>query len=34
MFVQIGQYMYHDMDFEAKPKLVVPYENTLVGNAL
>jgi hypothetical protein len=27
MLVQIGQHMYHDMAFEAKPKLVVRFEH-------
>jgi hypothetical protein len=26
--------MYHDMDFEAKPKLVVPFEHTFLRNVL
>jgi hypothetical protein len=32
MLVQIGQHMYHDMDFEAKRKLVVPFEHTILSN--
>jgi hypothetical protein len=31
MLVQIGQNMYHDMDFETKPNLVVPFEHTFLG---
>jgi hypothetical protein len=26
--------MYHDMDFEAKPKLLVPFEHTFLSNVL
>jgi hypothetical protein len=33
MLVQIG-YMYHDMDFEAKSKLLVPFEHTFLRNVL
>jgi hypothetical protein len=31
MLVQIGQHKHHDMNFEAKPKLVVPFEHTFLG---
>ncbi len=34
MLVQIGQHMYHDMNFEVKPKLVVSFEHTFLRNAL
>jgi hypothetical protein len=34
MLVQIGQHMYQDMDFEVKPKLVVPFEHTVLRNVL
>jgi hypothetical protein len=34
MLDQIGQHKYHDMDFEAKPKLVVPFEHTFLRNVL
>jgi hypothetical protein len=34
MLVQIGQHIYHDMDFEAKPKIVVPFEHIFLRNVL
>jgi hypothetical protein len=34
MLVQIGENMYHDLDFDAKPKLVVSFEHTFLKNVL
>jgi hypothetical protein len=34
MLVQIGRRMYHAMDFEAKLKLLVPFEHTFLRNVL
>jgi hypothetical protein len=34
MLAQIGGHMYHDMDFEAKPKVLVPFEHTFLKNIL
>jgi hypothetical protein len=34
MVVQIGQHMYHDMDFEAKSKLVVSFEHIFLRDVL
>jgi hypothetical protein len=34
MLIQIGWHMYHDMDFEAKPELLVIFEHTFIRNVL
>jgi hypothetical protein len=34
MLVQIGWHMFHDMNFEAKQKILVPFEHTFLMNVL